>query len=170
MEFIKSTAHFSDCGKYRFHLSRVWDESKPSVCWCLLNPSTADAEKLDPTLTRCLNYSLDWGYGQMHVINAFAFRATDPTDMMAAEDPVGENVLTGGIPVSNDGYMTLIPGICQMTVVGWGVGGEFKGRYRAIASLAKARNLQLKCLGRTKSGHPRHPLYLPRNAKLEEWP
>jgi hypothetical protein len=170
MEFLKSTALISDCQKYRFHLTRVWDESKPSICWMLLNPSTADAEKLDPTLTRCLGYSVDWGYGQMHILNIFAFRATDPKVMMAVADPVGHNILVGGTPVSNDGYLTLIPGICHMTVAGWGGGGTFKGRYVEVAKLAQVRGLKFQCLGQTKTGQPRHPLYLAKNTKLENWP
>lgn len=29
---------------------------------------------------------------------------------------------------------------------------------------------QLSCLGKTKHGHPRHSLYLPKGAELEKYP
>jgi hypothetical protein len=169
MEFISSTALFSDDNLYRFHLSRVWDQSLPKICWMMLNPSTADAEKLDPTLTRCFGYSMQWGFGSMDVVNIFAYRATSPKDMMAVSDPVGFGIKTAGSPVDNNGFLTLIPGVSALTVVGWGIHGEYKDRYKEIAALFKLRNLSVKCLGVTKNGQPRHPLYLAKDTPLEDW-
>jgi hypothetical protein len=161
VNFTRKTALFSDCQKYRFHLSREWDVIKPSICWILLNPSTADENVLDNTLTRCLDYSVQWGFGSMHITNIFAFRATDPKNMMAAKDPVGPD---------NDGYLTLIPRMCELTVAGWGNGGLYLERWKEIEKLTTMRDIKLKCLRKTKSGQPSHPLYLPKDLELIDWP
>ena len=55
----------------------------------MLNPSTADEAKLDPSCTRARNYAERWGYGALVVTNLFGWRATDPEEMKAARDPVG---------------------------------------------------------------------------------
>lgn len=43
-------------GDYRYTLTRVWDAALPTITFVLLNPSTADAEQLDPTLRRCVSF------------------------------------------------------------------------------------------------------------------
>ncbi|PHM62792.1 DUF1643 domain-containing protein [Xenorhabdus ishibashii] len=46
----------SEDGLYRYDLWRVWDESKPNVMFIGLNPSTADHEINDNTITRCSTF------------------------------------------------------------------------------------------------------------------
>jgi len=82
-------AVFSPCRKWRYLLWRQWDASKPAANFLMLNPSTADESKLDPTCARARDYAERWGYGALIVTNVFGWRATDPTDMKAAKDPVG---------------------------------------------------------------------------------
>lgn len=79
-------AKFSDCRKYRYTLWRIWNESEPCVMFIGHNPSTADEKEDDPTIRRCINYSRDWGYGGLYMVNLFAYRATDPKDLIAATD------------------------------------------------------------------------------------
>jgi hypothetical protein len=55
-----------------------------------LNPSTADENKLDPTLTRIKNFSISFGYNTFYMLNIFAFRATDPKVMLNEKFPIGE--------------------------------------------------------------------------------
>ena len=86
---MKKNAKFSACRKYRYALWRTWDESKPYVMIIGLNPSTADENKNDPTITRCINFAKSWGYGGVCVTNLFAFRATVPSDMKTSNDPIG---------------------------------------------------------------------------------
>jgi hypothetical protein len=66
------------------------------LCWVLLNPSTADDRRDDPTIRRCLGFARSLGYGGIHVVNLFAFRATCPRQLRAADDPVGPD---------NDGFI-----------------------------------------------------------------
>src|SRR5436190_22946192 len=82
-------ATLSECRRYRYTLTRVWDESYPRIAWIGLNPSTADENVLDPTLRRVVRFSMDWGFGSFTMLNLFALRATDPVVMKAHFEPVG---------------------------------------------------------------------------------
>lgn len=84
-----SDAVLSDCGTYRYSLTRVWDESRPRVCFVMLNPSTADASANDPTIVRCRNFAYSWNYGSLEVVNLFAYRATNPRVLRTVQDPIG---------------------------------------------------------------------------------
>src|SRR6266581_4728848 len=90
-------AIFSPDRRYRYALWRQWSPGPPArtISWVLLNPSTADATKLDPTLRRCRGYSKLWGFDRMDVVNLYAFRNPDPAIMRAQADPTGpDNVAT----------------------------------------------------------------------------
>ena len=157
--FLKSGATFSPCRKWRYALWRIWDEEQGIVLWIGLNPSTADEKKNDPTVRRCMGFARAWGYGGIFMLNLFAFRATDPQMMKAAEDPVGP-----------DNYRTIqeYHEIAGLTVAAWGVHGVFMDQDAAVCRLerigphAKTRHLwdDCWCLGTTQDGHPRHPLYV----------
>jgi hypothetical protein len=74
-------AEISEDGKYRYALMRMWDD-KPLMMFCMLNPSTADATKDDPTIRRCIGFAKDRGYGGIYVVNLMAYRATDPAECL----------------------------------------------------------------------------------------
>ena len=86
---IERGAVFSPNGVYRYSLSRVWKREKGLVLFLLLNPSTADANVLDPTLRRCMSFAEAWGYGGILVGNIFALRSTDPQFLYLSRDPIG---------------------------------------------------------------------------------
>lgn len=143
---------FSPCRTWRYVLRHYWGapgDAEKAVAWIALNPSTADENRLDPTLRRIRGFSADWGYNCFYMLNAFGFRATDPSDMRKAADPVGPD---------NDKWILEITAKTNMTVCAWGRHGAFRGRDAALARLLSGRNLF--CLERTKDGIPKHPLYL----------
>ncbi len=148
---MKANAKLSKCRRYRYALWRTWDESKPYVMFIGLNPSTADESEDDPTIRRCTNYARDWGYGGLCMVNLFSFRATEPSDMMAAEDPVGPE---------NDTWLQQLAKDAGVIVAAWGNNGCYLGRSHEIACMFP----NLKCLKINKSGEPAHPLYLRRSA------
>ena len=89
---MDDSAVVSQCGAYRWHLTRLVDNNifqGGRLLFVMLNPSTADAETDDPTLRRCIGYSRAWGYGGLAVVNLFGLRTTDPRELRRHADPVG---------------------------------------------------------------------------------
>lgn len=160
---VESGATLSDCGAYRYHLWRVWDDCLPVMAFVMQNPSTADASEDDPTIRRCIGFAKREGCGGISVRNVFALRATDERELLTHPDPVGpENV----------SHLSAVRGVAVMTrlVVAWGerTGGKrLAGHYTAAAVLLSC--LKPYCLGTNKSGEPKHPLYLPNNAPIVPW-
>jgi hypothetical protein len=159
---MQTHAVISADGIYRYELGRTWDESLPPMTFVMLNPSTADAELDDPTIRRCIGFAKREGAGGILVANLYAFRATDPKVMLRAVDPVGsENDMTILRLVS---YALMRGG---RVVVAWGANADAR-RVRHVRKLLYP--LALHCLGVTKDGHPKHPLYISGDAPLIEWP
>ena len=152
-------AVYSPCEKYRYCLTRRWGEGK-SLCFIMLNPSTATEEQNDPTVERCERRARKWEYAGIDIINLFAYRATNPKDMKACDDPVGgrwNDVHTfGSIQDSKCGYKDII--------CGWGTHGGHNKRDQYVYDLLRDFGLPIKALEWTKHGHPKHPLYVPYSA------
>jgi len=151
----KGYALISQCKKYRYLLGRVVGDSKKVCLFIMLNPSTADAEKNDPTITRCMHYASAWGYGRMVVANLFAYRATQPSELKKVDDPVGP---------SNTMYLEAILKEVKETggtvVCAWGNHGSLLFQSRKIRSFLKSQGIVPTGLKVNKSGEPSHPLYL----------
>ncbi|WP_296063301.1 DUF1643 domain-containing protein [uncultured Amphritea sp.] len=153
---MKTDANFSNCRKYRYALWRIWDESKPYAMFIGLNPSTADETENDPTINRCINYSKDWGYGGLCMVNLFAFRATAPSDMMASNEPIGSD---------NDEWIKNLGTEAGVIIAAWGNDGSYLERSKEVRQMIP----DLMCLKINKSGEPAHPLYQPGTAKPIKW-
>lgn len=157
-----SRATLSPCEQYRYQLVRAWDWHKPLLSWILLNPSVADAGIDDATVRRLIGFADDHGFGGIVVRNVFAWRATDPTKLVNAADPVGPD---------NARYVQAAAWH-EVTVLGWGAHGD---RYphqvaRTMATVVHAcrrRGTQLAVLDWTASGQPKHPLRLPAATQLD---
>lgn len=121
------------------------------VCFCLLNPSTADAKVLDPTLKRCATFARRWGAGHMEVVNAFALRSTNPKGLNAVDDPNGPG---------NDRAILRAAKRADLIVVGWGTHATLHDRHDAVLGLLEGVCIP-HCFDATKAGFPKHPLYLP---------
>lgn len=149
---MRSTAKISEDGRYRYLLTRTWEESVWPLAFIMLNPSTADAHQDDPTIRRCIGFAKRFGFGGITVANLYAYRATKPADLWRAADPVGPE---------NDGMLSgLLRSRAEadvLAIAAWGANAK-PDRVRAVLSLPGADRLQ--CLGVTKAGAPRHPLYL----------
>ncbi|MBY6204900.1 DUF1643 domain-containing protein [Halomonas denitrificans] len=154
---MNSGARFSRCRRFRYLLWREWAPERPSVMMIGLNPSTADAQRDDPTIRRCIGFARDWGFGAVKMLNLFAFRATYPRDLKAAADPVGPR---------NDRWLKSVARDSARVVACWGNDGRFMDRSRHVRSLLGNR---LEVIRLNASGEPAHPLYLPRELRPGPW-
>ena len=152
--FKTNSAIMSECGDYRYCLTRRWSDG-PTCGFIMLNPSTADADRDDPTIRRCISFAKREGCGGLIVVNLFAFRATSPKEMMCAYDPIG--------PENNWNFKLAIEEIDGPIIAAWGNDGAFLGKGAAVAW---RHGGVLKCFGHTRSGQPKHPLYVPGDAPL----
>lgn len=157
---VGATALLSTCGHYRYELTRplAQTETLKPVLFIMLNPSTADALQDDPTIKRCVGFASREGGSQLTVVNLFALRSPSPKDLLTADDPVGpgnDTVLRDAIQCHADH---------GVIVVAW---GSFSNeRLQAVAQMLGGRAL---CLGTTKDGSPRHPLYVRSDQPLVPW-
>jgi hypothetical protein len=148
---MNAEASFDPSGEFRFQLQRVWDAALPHVCWIALNPSVANASKPDPTVTRLIGFAKRWGCGGLHVVNLFAVVSPYPMFIDPAKEPFEEN----------DRWILDSAQGCEIVVACWGAEPVAVERGRqVIQNLAREGITDIKCLGKTKDGHPRHPLYL----------
>lgn len=169
MEYTETAAAISDCGTYRYALTRAWQHDyTDTLVWLMLNPSTADGEQDDPTIRRCVGFADRWGYGRLVVVNLFAFRATDPDDLSGTDDPVGPK---------NDRWIER-EAKGRVVVCAWGsrsltVGPACPGRLEyyhqrpmLVARILRDAGATMKCLGLTADSQPRHPLYVRGDTEL----
>lgn len=144
---MEKSAILSADRKYRYVLTRIWDETKPTVVFIGLNPSTADEEADDKTIRKCIGYAKRWGYGKLIMANLFAFRSTDPSLLKRVEDPVGPD---------NDSYIQKCVSESNLVIACWGNHGKLLN----LAKVLMDSLPNLVCLKRNKNGTPHHPLYL----------
>lgn len=152
---LRSSARFSNDMKYRYLLERQWKEAIGRVLFIMLNPSTADAEKADPTVARCITYAHIWGFGGVEVANIYALRSTNPKALFKDPDPIGQH---------NYCMIESAVGRASLVVAAWGTISNDKKHLAEICRIVTQQK-DLYCLRTTKNGHPAHPLYLPGDLK-----
>lgn len=155
-----STAVYSDCERYRYSLTRIWDPARRRAMFVMLNPSTATEVQNDPTVERCERRARALGFGAFQVTNIFAWRDTDPRAMRAAPDPVGP-----------DNDAAILEGVAwaDQVIAAWGTHGEHLGRGAAVAALLRGGGSPVFHLGLSKAGHPKHPLYIAYSQQPALW-
>lgn len=136
-------AEFSQCGKYRYKLWRIWDESKPKAMCIGLNPSTANVNKNDNTIDTLIRVLRKLGYGGFYMMNLFAWISSKPEDLLTCGDPLGEN----------ESKLAEVESICQDVIACW---GNFKQAQERIKEVLP-RYPHAKCFGINKNGTPFHP-------------
>jgi hypothetical protein len=162
---VESGAQITPSGTYRYRLWRAWGEGD-RLGFVMLNPSTADAMLDDQTIRRCMFYARRDGFAGIEVVNLFAWRATQPTDL-PAELAVAEGP-------DNEQFIQAMLDSCPTVVAAWGATlADVVRRRRWLdprrrpMAMAKHAGTDLRCLGRTSAGHPRHPSRLGNDQALE---
>jgi hypothetical protein len=149
---MKRAAILSDDNKYRYQLSRIWDEEKPFILFIMLNPSTADADGDDQTIRRVINFAKSWGYGGFYVGNLYAFRSTDPKGLKHTDDPIGpENIAN----------VQSLVGLTDKVVYAWGNEHKEPEWLRDLVDTPY-------CIDISKNGNiPKHPSRLNKDLQLK---
>lgn len=142
-------AWLSECETFRYALWRIWEKAKPVLLVSMLNPSTADHRKDDPTIIKVCKFARREGYGGVLVVNGYAFRATSPKDLKAngfMQGPMNEYAIR---QASEHASTVLLAHGANMPV----------SRQKQLVDTYLSCGLDIVCLGRTKDGFPCHPLY-----------
>lgn len=155
-------AIISPCGQYRYKLTRephdMYTTCGP-VLFIMLNPSTADAALDDPTIRRCRGFAKAWDCAGIVVANLYALRATNPADLWKHPDPVGPD---------NDEHLAALILTHETVVCAWGANAKPE-RVEQVRKMFHRLSRPV-CLGVTKDGAPRHPLYIRADQRLVDWP
>lgn len=151
------SATISQCGRYRYDLTRETGDGAGSVLWVMLNPSTADATEDDPTIRKCVGFTRRWGFRRLKVVNLFALRATDPAELRAVDDALdSENI-----------RVLLAEATAHDRIVfAWGGGLKHAKGKVWIAEYAARIFHDAQCFGVNADGTPKHPLYLKYETEL----
>jgi hypothetical protein len=155
---LRGRATLSEDGLYRYTLHRILPSPVRwvrTVLFVMLNPSTADATIVDPTLATCLQFARVWGCTDLALGNLFAYRSTDWKACQRVADPVGPG---------NDAHLVALARSAVIIVCAWGSHAKeiHPLRARAVVKLLReATDVPLYALALNKDGAPRHPLYVP---------
>lgn len=149
-------AKFNDDRTHRYALWRIWNPDKPLIMFIGLNPSTANETEPDPTINRVTRFAFDHKFGGLYMMNLFSMVTPFPVELQADVDP------------ENDRWLEKVSLVCKVVCFAWGAFGEAPGRYaiRERAAEMIRRYPGAHCLGRTKFGSPKHPLYLPADTPI----
>ena len=164
---VSGMAEFSACGRYRRTLYRAWSppllgpkNRAGTVLFIGMNPSTADADHDDPTIRREIGFAKRWGYSFLSKCNIGDYRATDPRDIPSDPDIACTRENLRWIEAEATGAALIIlahgnpPPPLRLAA------------QRVYFALTDLLGLEVFCLGTTKEGWPKHPLYLPSDQPL----
>jgi hypothetical protein len=159
--FLQRGARLSPCRRYRYRLWRTWDDRRPPVVYIMLNPSIADEQQDDATITRCIRRAENLGAGGIIVMNLFSLVSTKPRGLYTAEDPVG--------PETDAELLDACRGALHV-ICGRGNHGAYRNRAAQLLSLLRANDINPKALHINDDGSPKHPLYIGYDAPLIDIP
>lgn len=145
-ELLESDAVFSQDGKHRLVLSRTWDDSKAKLLFIGLNPSIANKDKNDPTITRTIRFAETWGYGGFCMVNLFSLIETSPKQLIKRRKLIHRD---------NDKTIQKLIQEVELVILAYGNLGLHRNRHQQILKLVENPH----CIAVTKLGLPAHPLY-----------
>lgn len=138
--------------------SRYWllirEEYKPLLVVCMFNPSDADEESNDPTISTLLRFARQWGYGGIIVVNLHSHVSSQPSAIRRLR---ADNVETCNY-VNTIAWKTAInyaERCGKPVLVAWGNLGDLETIQRFARMLVGHDTV---CLGTTADGRPKHPM------------
>ena len=174
---VQGDAWITDEGMYRWRLRRWWAEG-PHVCWIMLNPSTADATRNDPTLREVMFHTRCWGHAGATVVNLYPLRSSQPADCRAwaerNKDGDKARYVIRDRMIENLGVVAAAAREAPLVVAAWGCQRWAEAWASRVVGDLRIKRLQLHCLGTTADGAPTHPLArgryrVPRDVQPQLW-
>lgn len=159
MAEIEKGAVVSECGSYRYLLTRRWEDG-PSLAFLMHYPTRTDATIDDAAIRRCMGFAKRLGFSGIEVVNLFAYRAATPKDVLAAHDPVGPE---------NDEHIRMAVRATRDIVCAWGPIGSKTPRSHQVVAMLRQMGAKPKCLEVTPNGSPCHPLGLGYDSLLRDF-
>jgi hypothetical protein len=162
----KGAVWFSPDRKYRYRLTRPvsgFGVDTRRVAWIMLNPSKADHMIDDLTIRKVIGFSVrpPLRATSIVVVNLFAYIATQPADLLLSKDPFGP---------SNEGFIRGAAYGADKMIVAWGgMAPKIHAKANPMISFIKDNFSGLLCLGKTASGHPKHPSRLGYDTPFVPW-
>lgn len=150
-------AEYSKDGVYRWSYERRWAPGG-MLCWVGLNPGTGDRNSGPrPTLGRVVGWAKREGCAAVRVVNLYSFRCTNPKELRRDDlDIVGERT---------DEKIRDASRRAQVSLVAWGSNKLAKRRSAEVLEMV----IDPMCVGTTKHGEPRHPLYVAASAPFRPY-
>lgn len=145
MDEIGIGAEFGQERKYRYCLWRIWDLSKPRVIFVGLNPSTANENKNDNTITKVVKIAKYNDFGGVYMMNLLPYVTAYPSELKCDKESYS----------LNDEWLDKIYDKCKTVVFCWGNFKEAIDRGEELTRLF----INPMCLSQNKNGSPKHPLY-----------
>ncbi|WP_213422585.1 DUF1643 domain-containing protein [Bhargavaea massiliensis] len=152
------TVMFDSTEKHRYRLSVIWDATKPSCLFIMINPSTADALQPDKTLNRCIGFAERNGYGSLEVVNLYSYRTKDIEELWESgqlNHPENDIRVKEAVRTADN------------IIIAWGNDGAKNGKYLSVLKWIDEAGKTPYCLGKTARGMPKHPLYLSKETEIE---
>jgi hypothetical protein len=155
---------FSDCGFYRYLLEHDFGGSGPVISLGMVNPSKADGQKNDPTMTKVDGFAQRMGASKVIVWNKYALIDKDVKALRSAADPIGAD---------NDAHIANAIKGADIHIVAWGplskLPKPLRARWRSVVDVLIEAGAKPMCWGTALDGQPRHPLMLAYATPLIPW-
>lgn len=140
---------------YRFTLEQA---GKKMLFVIGLNPSTADEEQADRTMSKVMQFAEKNHYDGYVMLNLSAQRATDPDNLDREPNEAMHQLNLKKIAELSERY----PEADILLAFGNGIGRRryLRTYFQDIYHILQQHHHAWKYIALTKYGHPRHPLYL----------
>ena len=161
MHYTNTGAIVSKCGQFRYRLWRRWKDGSRVAVFIMLNPSTADGEKDDATIRKCVGFADRMGCNGIEIINLFAYRATKPSDRKAAGYLVG--------PDNYSHIRAVLNTYSDNVICAWGANARCPAGAAQVSSVMQMLSdgfFACYALKKSPDGTPHHPLMLPYSSEL----
>jgi hypothetical protein len=158
-KYLLKDAQFSEDGLHRLWLMREWAKGAPALVSLGVNPSTADSDTDDHTITKEVGFAERWGFGSLWKVNLFTRIATRSHDLLTI--PRDQWNVDGA-----DRAIAVTARFAERLLIAYGrfqhIRADVERRAIDVRRILKTEaSCPMGTLGRNSDGSPPHPLMLP---------